>query len=61
MIITKKGNGKELFYFDFVRQFMIYDEEEYSHMEQLHCEFVFKLTDERNILRSQNGWRVMRI
>jgi hypothetical protein len=33
--------GEELFYFDFVRQFTVYEEDEYSHMEQLHCEFVF--------------------
>ncbi|MDM5250993.1 MULTISPECIES: hypothetical protein [unclassified Lysinibacillus] len=35
------------FYFDFVRQFTILDEEdEYSHMEQLLCSFEFKPTDE---------------
>src|SRR4051812_23971325 len=38
--------GEELFYFDFVRQFTVYEEDEYSHMEQLHCEFLFKPTDE---------------
>jgi hypothetical protein len=38
--------GDELFYFDFVRQFTVYEDDEYSHMEQLHCEFVFKPTDE---------------
>ncbi|MGG3799650.1 hypothetical protein [Metabacillus fastidiosus] len=38
--------GEELFYFDFLRQFTIYEEDEYSHMEQLHCEFLFKPTDE---------------
>ncbi|MEH6943337.1 hypothetical protein [Bacillus sp. JJ722] len=38
--------GEELFHFDFVRQFTIYDGEEYSHMEQLHCEYLFKPTDE---------------
>ncbi len=38
--------GEELFHFDFVRQFTVYEEDEYSHMEQLHCEFLFKTTDE---------------
>jgi hypothetical protein len=38
--------GDELFHFDFVRQFTVYEEDEYSHMEQLHCEFLFKPTDE---------------
>jgi hypothetical protein len=38
--------GEELFYFNFVRQFTVYEEDEYSHMEQLHCEFLFKPTDE---------------
>ena len=37
---------EELFYFNFVRQFTIYEEDEYSHMEQLRCEFLFKPTDE---------------
>lgn len=38
--------GDERFHFDFVRQFTFYDEDEYSHMEQLHCEFLFEPTDE---------------
>ncbi|MCS0672442.1 hypothetical protein [Cytobacillus firmus] len=38
--------GEELFHFDLVRQFTVYEEDEYSHMEQLHCEFLFKTTDE---------------
>lgn len=38
--------GEELFHFDLVRQFTVYEEDEYSHMEQLHCEFLFKPTDE---------------
>ena len=38
--------GEELFHFNFVRQFTVYEEDEYSHMEQLHCEFLFKPTDE---------------
>ncbi|WP_342541976.1 hypothetical protein MHH33_13060 [Paenisporosarcina sp. FSL H8-0542] len=33
--------GEKLFYFDFVRQFSVYEDNEYSGMEQLHCEFVF--------------------
>ncbi|MET3196078.1 hypothetical protein [Bacillus sp. OAE603] len=42
--------GEELFHFDFVRQFTVYDEDEYSHMEQLHCEFLLNPTVElRNI------------
>jgi hypothetical protein len=32
----------ELFYFNFVRQFTVYEEDQYSQMEQIHCE----LTDE---------------
>ncbi|QYF84867.1 hypothetical protein [Peribacillus frigoritolerans] len=38
--------GEELFHFDFVRQFTVYEEDEYSRMEQLHCEFLFKPTVE---------------
>ncbi|USK68522.1 hypothetical protein [Peribacillus asahii] len=38
--------GEELFHFNLVRQFTVYEEDEYSHMEQLHCEFLFKPTDE---------------
>lgn len=38
--------GDDLFHFDFVRQFTVYEEDEYSHMKQLHCEFLFKPTDE---------------
>lgn len=38
--------GEELFHLHFVRQFTVYEEDEYSHMEQLHCEFLFKPTDE---------------
>ncbi|MFF5399814.1 hypothetical protein ACFY5J_21095 [Peribacillus butanolivorans] len=38
--------GEELFHFDFVRQFTVYEEDEYSRMEQLHCEFLFKPTGE---------------
>ena len=38
--------GEELFHFDFVRQFTIYEEDEYSHMEHLHCELLFKPIDE---------------
>jgi hypothetical protein len=38
--------GEELFHLDFVRQFTVYKGDEYSRMEQLHCEFLFKPTDE---------------
>ncbi|MCM3791609.1 hypothetical protein M3221_25285 [Domibacillus indicus] len=38
--------GEKRFHFDFVRQFTVYEEDEYSRMEQLHCEFLFKPTDE---------------
>ncbi|MBD8590024.1 hypothetical protein IFT92_19730 [Peribacillus simplex] len=38
--------GDELFHFDFVRQFTVYEDAEYSRMEQIHCEFLFKPTDE---------------
>jgi hypothetical protein len=38
--------GEELFHFDFVRQFTVYEEDEYSNMKQLHCEFLFKPTVE---------------
>ncbi|MED1472018.1 hypothetical protein [Bacillus salipaludis] len=37
--------GEELFHFGFVRQFSIFEDDEYDHMEQLHCEFLFKPTD----------------
>ena len=38
--------GEELFHFNFVRQFTVYEEDEYSQLEQLHCEFLFKPIDE---------------
>jgi hypothetical protein len=38
--------GEELFHFDFVRQFTVYEEDEYSHMELLHREFLFKITND---------------
>jgi len=38
--------GQEFFHYDFVRQFSIYENDEHPHMEQLHCEFFFKPTDE---------------
>jgi len=39
-------SGEGLFFYNFVRQFSIYNDNEYSHMEQLHCKYSFKLTDE---------------
>lgn len=48
--------GEELFYFDFVRQFTIYDNEEYSHMEQLHCKFVFEPTDDLRELETSQWY-----
>ncbi|WP_078410710.1 hypothetical protein [Priestia abyssalis] len=48
--------GEELFYFDFVRQFTSYDDEEYSHMEQLHCEFVFEPTDDLRELETSQWY-----
>ncbi|WP_108671826.1 hypothetical protein [Peribacillus acanthi] len=44
--------GEEQFYFDLVRHFTIYEGEEYSHMEQLHCEFVFEPTEELHKLET---------
>lgn len=38
--------GQEMFHFEFLRQFEIYIDEEYDHMEQLHCEFLFEPNDE---------------
>ncbi|MCM3115713.1 hypothetical protein M3610_10475 [Neobacillus sp. MER 74] len=37
--------GEELFHFGFVRQFSIIEDDGYDHMEQLHCEFLFKPID----------------
>jgi hypothetical protein len=48
--------GEELFYFDFVRQFTVYEDEEYSRTEQLHCEFVFKPTDELKKLETSEWY-----
>jgi len=45
-------SGEELFFYNFVRQFSIYNDEEYSHMEQLHCNYLFKLTDELSKLET---------
>lgn len=43
--------GADLFYFDFVRQFTIEEDGEYSHMEQLHCEFIYKPVEELRPLK----------
>lgn len=45
--------GEELFHLDFVRQFTVYEEDEYSLMKQLHCEFLFRPTDELSKLESE--------
>ncbi|WP_079414266.1 hypothetical protein [Paenibacillus ferrarius] len=34
--------GEERFHFSFVRQFVVEEDGEYSHMEQLHCEFLYE-------------------
>lgn len=44
--------GEKLFHLDFVRQFTVYEEDKYSRMEQLHCEFLFKPTDELSKLET---------
>ncbi|MDN4494712.1 hypothetical protein [Ureibacillus aquaedulcis] len=41
-----EDSGEELFHFDFVRQFTIYEEENHSHMEQLHCHCLLEPTDD---------------
>jgi hypothetical protein len=46
-----KFTGEKLFHFDFIRQFTVYEEDDYSHMEQLHCEFLFKPTNELKKLK----------
>ncbi|WML44381.1 hypothetical protein [Neobacillus sp. PS3-40] len=43
--------GNELFHFDFVRQFTVFEEDDHSHMEQLHCEFLYKPTSELKKLK----------
>lgn len=48
--------GEELFHLDFVRQFTIYEKDDYSHMEQLHCEFLFKPTSELKKLKVVEEW-----
>ncbi|MGX9134153.1 hypothetical protein ACWV26_07190 [Rummeliibacillus sp. JY-2-4R] len=37
--------GEDLFYFEFVRQFTIYEKDNNPHMEQLHCECILEPTD----------------
>ena len=51
--------GEELFHLDFVRQFTVYEENEYSHMEQLHCECLFKPIDEVRIYSYSSGPWIM--
>lgn len=48
-----KFTGEKLFHFDFIRQFTVYQEDDYSHMEQLHCEFLFKPTNELKKLKAE--------
>lgn len=38
--------GEEIFYFNFVRQFAIYVDNKYSHLEHLYCSLEFKPTEE---------------
>ena len=45
-------SGEELFFYNFVRQFSIYSNDGYSHMEQLHCNYLFKLTNELSKLET---------
>lgn len=44
------GTGNDEFYLDFVRQFTVYEEEEYSHMEQLHCTLYYTSNETNNNL-----------
>ncbi|KAA0546208.1 hypothetical protein FZW96_15970 [Bacillus sp. BGMRC 2118] len=41
-----------LYYLEFVRQFTVYEGEEFSHMEQLHCEFTFEPSEELQNLQA---------
>ncbi|MGB3261252.1 hypothetical protein [Paenisporosarcina sp.] len=43
--------GENRFYYDFVRQFSIYKNGEYSHLEQLHCQFLFEVNKELKKLK----------
>lgn len=47
-----KFTEEKMFYFDFVRQFSIYEGDEYIGMEQLHCEFQFEYTKEVKRLKA---------
>jgi len=50
------GNG-ERFEIDFLRQFgIITPDGEYDHMEQLHCTFLFELTDDLRQLERGEEW-----
>ncbi len=49
------GRG-ELFEIDFLRQFMIEEDGEYDHMEQLHCTFRFSPTEELRSLGAGDLW-----
>ena len=46
---------RELFHCDFVRQFSVYEDGEYGHMDQLHCLFLFEPTTELRALTG-NVW-----
>jgi hypothetical protein len=45
-LLFQCGMEEKLFYLEFLRQFTVYDLEEYSHMEQLHCQLFFDPTKE---------------
>src|ERR1700722_15658610 len=49
------GKG-ERFQVDFTRQFSVYLEDEYDHMEQLRCTFYFEPTEELRGLGSGDLW-----
>ncbi|NQX67582.1 hypothetical protein HQN90_15780 [Paenibacillus alba] len=43
--------GKELFHFGFVRQFVVEEDGESSHMEQLHCLLLYEPVEELQFLK----------
>ncbi|MBM6616535.1 hypothetical protein [Bacillus suaedaesalsae] len=52
-VLFQCGLKEDTFFcLEFVRQFTVYEGDEYSHMEQLHCEFTFEPMEELQDLQA---------
>jgi hypothetical protein len=43
---VRRYSDKSEYYFDFTKQITLFQGKEYSHMEQIHCQFIFNVEDD---------------